>query len=242
MYITNSNQIVSKDIRESLKRVFKDYWIDDDTNFSPGIRGIHTIGSRNGTDVDWSIMNYFDTKREVLSKLNNLWSIDGGLKEEWLDTNFSDNEELLIDLLRIQWRSIKNGFENENKALENLKNDLNCENVSFELYPPGHVNDRYKFIDLTIKSEGKKYTFQIKPASKTTRLKNGGIMVHTYGMKETYKYKNHLDFILYNKDDKYVIFENKDYFLLNDNNREVIHMGKPVKIIEKFVGVEPSKH
>jgi hypothetical protein len=113
------SDFTSDDIRESLEMAFPEHWEDETDEYSGGIRGIHTIGEKTDTDMDWSIMNFFDTKKEVKSLINQKWIDEGsGDKIEWLSSVFRDDNDFLEKLLSIQWNSIKGGFENEIKALK----------------------------------------------------------------------------------------------------------------------------
>lgn len=64
---------------------FKEYWNPESKEFSKGLRGIHTIGEKTGNKIeDWSIMNYFDTKKEVKALIDQKWKKEGfGEKIQW---------------------------------------------------------------------------------------------------------------------------------------------------------------
>jgi hypothetical protein len=225
----------AKEINDSLKLAFIDYWVPEDEDFTSGLRNIHTIGERIGNDIDWSIMNFFDTKNEVKNLINHRWKLEGGDdKIEWLSGVFKKDKTFLKKLLDIQWNSIKSGFENEDEALNNLVKMLTEEGYQFDYttYPPGHKKDRYDATDITIKIEGKKpFNIQVKPVTKTEKLENGDIVVHTYGMKNMYKDKPNLNYILYNKGNMFIMFKNENYDVIQSSNgREVIHHNKPSKI------------
>jgi hypothetical protein len=103
-----------------------DYWKPAEGDFSAGLRGIHTIGERDGTSESWSIMNYFDTKDTVLSLLNERWEKEGtGNEIEWLSNIFKTNDDFLKKLLDIQWKSIKSGMETERDTIKNIKDYFN---------------------------------------------------------------------------------------------------------------------
>jgi hypothetical protein len=231
---TNSEEFNAIEINEALKQAFKEYWKPETEEYTSGIRGIHTIGEKSGSDVDWSIMNYFDTKSEVKVLINQKWEEEGsGNKIEWLSSVFKDDENFLNKLLKIQWNSIKNGVENEDRALENLINTLMETGIEFtyEVYSPGHKKDRYDATDLKLSVEGKRpVTIQIKPYNRTEELPNGDTKVYTYGMRDSYKDKSGLDYILYNNGDNFIMYRNKNYEVVPDTNgREVIHKDKPSK-------------
>jgi len=221
------------EINQALKESFKDYWTPETVDHTSGIRGIHTIGEKNDSDVDWSIMNYFDTKTEVKNLINQKWKEEGsGNRIEWLSSIFSNNEEFLNKLLNIQWNSIKNGIKNEDNALDNIIRMLSESGFEFEyeVYSPGHKKDRYEATDLKLFVRGKKpVNIQIKPYNGAEELPNGDIKVHTYGMRDSYKGKD-LDYILYNNDNHFIMFRNQNYDVIPESKgREVIHKDKPSK-------------
>jgi len=232
---SSPTDFTSDEVRESIKMAFPEYWEDEDDDYTAGIRGIHTIGEKTDTDVDWSIMNFFDTKREVKELINKKWDNEGsGDKIEWLSSVLKNNEGFLNKLLSIQWNSIKGGFENELKSLKNLTEMLKKSGIEFEydIYPPGHKKDRYESIDLTLKIQGQEpMTLQIKPVTKTEKMPNGDIKVYTYGMTNNYKRKDGLGYILYNKGNSFIIFKNKNYYVTpTSNGTQVIHKDKPFKV------------
>jgi hypothetical protein len=58
--------INSSSIKKALELAFPNNWSQRDNIFSPGLRGIYTIGDKIGDKTEtWSIMNYFDTKEEI---------------------------------------------------------------------------------------------------------------------------------------------------------------------------------
>ena len=234
----SSDDFTSDEILESLKNAFPDNWSEETEDTTAGLRGIHTIGEKTDTDIEWSIMNFFDTKQEVKSLINKKWKDEGsGDKIEWLSSVFKNDKKFLKTLLTKQWNSIKGGIENELSALKNLTELLESTGVNFEydVYPPGHKRDRYDSIDLTLKIAGEQpITIQIKPVDKTERMPNGDIKIYTYGMSNSYKNKKDLDYILYNKGNSFIIFKNKNYYVTPaGKGREVIHKDKPFKVYKK---------
>ena len=232
---SSEGDFTSDEIRESTKMAFPEYWEEETDDYTAGLRGIHTIGEKTDTDIDWSIMNFFDTKKEVKALINKKWNDEGsGDKIEWLSSVLRDDEGFLDKLLSIQWNSIKGGFENEIKALKNLTEMLEKSGIEFEydVYPPGHKRDRYDSIDLTLKIQGEQpMALQIKPVTKTERMPNGDIKVYTYGMTNNYKRKDDLGYILYNKGNSFIIFKNKNYYVTpSSNGTQVIHKDKPFKV------------
>jgi hypothetical protein len=229
-----TQNFTGKDILSALEMAFPNNWVEENEDFTSGIRGIHTIGEKNGTDEDWSIMNYFDTKSEIKGLIDEKWKNEGsGNKIEWLSSVFENDKDFLNKLLKIQWNSIKNGVETENKALDNLIKSISDKNLNFdyEVYSPGHKKDRYDATDIKITVEGSKpFTIQIKPYDKVEELPNGETKVYTYGMRDSYKEKYNLNYILYNKGDNFIIFKNKNYMVDPESGGKiVIHKDKPSK-------------
>ena len=72
-------------------------------------------------------------------------------------------------------------------------------------------------------------TFQVKPADKTFKI-DDGIGVYTFGMKDWYKYKRNLDYIVYvnNKLDSFIIFPNSNYSV-DKTGMKTIHKSPIVK-------------
>jgi hypothetical protein len=222
------------DIDAALKMAFNetDYWIPAEGDFSAGLRGIHTIGERDGTSESWSIMNYFDTKKEVINLLNERWKEEGtGNKIEWLSNIFVTNDDFLKKLLDIQWRSIKSGMKTESNTIKNIKDYFNEKgiNVEFETYPPGHITDRGSGIDFTIMLDGKKFTVQVKPL-KGKETSGNKTIIKTYKMSNWYKSKKEeLDFIVYSDGPNLIFFKNSDYVVSKDGGT-VTHYAPPINI------------
>ena len=59
----SSSDFTSDDIRESLEMAFPEYWEDETDDYSAGIRGIHTIGEKTDTDIDWSGTHHLQSRR-----------------------------------------------------------------------------------------------------------------------------------------------------------------------------------
>ena len=223
------------EILSALEMAFPDNWVKGTNDYAAGLRGIHTIGKRNNTDEDWSIMNYFDTKREVKKLIDDKWEEEGfGDKIEWLSSVLKNDDEFLRTLLNVQWDSIKSGFENENRGLENILSSFKSlgDIIEYEVYPPGHKKDRYESTDITLKIDNKPpITIQIKPLTKLEKIKTGSYKVRTYGMKNSYKFNKNLNYIMYNKGDSFIMFDNKNYVVPDlSKGKEVIHMMEPYKV------------
>ena len=233
--IKQDDSFTGPEIKKALEMAFPNNWNKETDDYSAGVRGIHTIGEMNDTDEDWSIMNYFDTKNEVKKLINDKWDEEGsGDKIKWLSSVFQNDDEFVNKLLDKQWNSIKGGFKTENHGLENLIKMLeeSGESFKYEVYPPGHKTDRFGAIDLKLQIENEPpITIQIKPLTKLekSRTKSDTYKVHTYGMNNYYKNKKDLDYILYNKGDGFIMFNNKKYYV-SDSGTEVIHYMKPYKV------------
>ena len=215
----DSGEVKSTLIRSALKKAFPNNWKERDEIYSAGIRDINTIGERTGKGESWSIMNYFDTKKEVQKKISQKWNNEGeGDLEEWLVDVFKNDNNFMKELLDIQWRSIENGYNTEIYASEVISNHIPG---NLELFPPGSIIDRYGSIDMIIGGQ----SFQIKPLSGLL-VKDGKYFVKTYGMKKDYKSKK-IDYIVYAKiGGKVYVFPNKNYEV-SGGGKEVIHFEEP---------------
>jgi hypothetical protein len=141
--------IASKNIKEALKISFKGTpnWTDETEDMSEGVINIEpTVGGNN-----WSVMNYFDTKKTVHDRLKALISQDRNQNPEIIygddfdfeDMGILDNKEIydelvinwlskvfkgeihadkLDDIKNIQRVSIESGLETENDAIDYIKN------------------------------------------------------------------------------------------------------------------------
>lgn len=239
MKIKSSKDFTSGEIRKSLKIAFPEYWHNEDDEYSAGIRGIHTIGEKTDINTDWSIMNYFDTKKEIKDLINKKWEKEGsGNKIEWLSSVFKNDRKFLDNLLERQLQSIKKGIENQKQALKNITDLLKVSNINFkfEVYPDGHVKDRHDSIDLTLEIENKgPMTIQIKPLTRIEELPNGDIKVYTYGMSNEYKKKTKLGYIMYSNKSGFIIFKNENYdaidkYYYGNKVTEVIHKDRPIEL------------
>ena len=214
-----SNSISSKIIRDALKISFEPYWCEEDEVYSSGLRGIYPISNKTDGDEDWSIMNYFDTKKEINKILQNLWENDDGTDVlAWLVDKFSNDTTLVESLVERQWSSISNGFKLELDVVNILTDKFNLTEV--QLYPPGSKIDRYGGVDLTVNG----FNYQIKPGIKTTKIDNG-VQVNTYGMKD-YQDKGELDYIMYVKNTDLILFPNHNYSVID--SKTVIHYEPPI--------------
>lgn len=192
-------EITSGEIRESLQLAFPNNWKPRDNEFTAGLRGIYTIGDKIGGDEDWSIMNYFDTKKEIQQIINQYYvsSKKNTELKYWLVDELRNNDDFVKKLIDVQWNSIKSGFLTE-KLTEKI---IGTDNATF--YPPGSIMDRENGVDMTY--DGVNY--QIKPLIFYDKEKN---LVKTYGMKN-YQNKGLVDKILFVNKNEMLEFDNKDY-------------------------------
>jgi len=206
---TNIKQeITPHQIRKALKLAFSSdgdgsgKWNYENEIYSAGVRGIYTIGEKLGNDDDWSILNYFDTKKEVQNIINQIYSKSNSDLDivDWLSNEFKKNSEFIETLVERQWKSIQNGYKSEELA----KTLINGDNVIF--YPSGSKMDRYEGVDATI--DGVNY--QIKPLISYSGKKEGPYYIKTYGMRD-YKNKLLVDKILFVNPNKMLEFDNKNY-------------------------------
>ena len=233
------------DIDAALEMAFPKNWVEENGDFTAGVRGIHTIGEKTGTPEDWSIMNFFSTKDTVKTLINQKWEKEGfGGKIQWLSNIFKNDNEFLKELLGLQWNSIKSGFKTESDVISDILNYFKNKEieVDVEYYPPGHKTDRYEKIDfkLTPKDKNfyllpkdkKSFTMQVKPLRKIEITDSGNSKIQTYGMEESYKSKPNLDYIVYGKTPNFLVFKNSNYKVSKDGNT-VTHNDKPI-IINTF--------
>jgi hypothetical protein len=233
---TSNFEFSSSDINDALEIAFKEYWNPESKEFSKGLRGIHTIGEKTGNKIeDWSIMNYFDTKKEVKALIDQKWKKEGfGEKIQWLSNIFKNDDKFLEKLLDLQWNSIKSGIKTESDAISDLVNYLKNKGieVDVEYYPPGHKTDRFGGIDFTLKPKNKNsFTIQVKPLKKIEITDSGNAKIQTYGMKNEYKSLPKLDYIVYDNSPNFLVFKNSNYEVLN-NGSTVIHKDNPIDISE----------
>lgn len=211
--LSSSIGITPSNIRQSLEMAFPDNWNKGDSLYTPGLKGIYTIGEKTGDpEEDWSIMNYFDTKDEIHSLIYLKYFDDvksGKIIEdiiEWMSDLFKneDYSQMLVDR---QWSSIKSGLGLERMSVNNFLDKVGSSNVTY--YPHGSKMDRWLGVDVTI--DGVNY--QIKPLKGFT-VDNGLYSVSTYGMRD-YTSKKSVDKIAFSSKSKILIFDNKDYTVIS---------------------------
>jgi len=200
--------ITPQNIRKSLELAFPNNWIESTpkSEFSPGLRGIYTIGSKLNNNEDWSIMNYFDTKTEIHNLLYLKYKEDNVTKPiiDWLVDIFQNNKTFTKLLVDRQWNSIENGLKTERDSVYNFLNKNKGNNVTY--YPYGSKMDRWDGVDVTIDD----VNYQIKPLKKYKINENGEYDITTYGMKD-YTKKRKVDKIAFSNKDTVIVFNNTDY-------------------------------
>lgn len=204
--------ITPKNIIIALKNAFPENWIDETSEFTPGLRGIYTIGEKMGDmKEDWSIMNYFDTKDEIHSLLYLKYSEENTDEDivSWMTNLFKNNKDFTNLLVDRQWKSISSGFKLERESVKNFINKLNSGSVTY--YPHGSKMDRWLGVDVTV--DGVNY--QIKPLN-NYKENNGVFLVSTYGMKD-YSKKKSVDKLAFSKNGEVIIFDNKNYKVISKN-------------------------
>jgi hypothetical protein len=212
--------INSSNIKKALELSFPNNWHQRDNVFSPGLRGIHTIGDKIGDKSEtWSIMNYFDTKEEIHDLLFLKYMEDGGDENiiDWMINLFRNNHEFTKLLVDRQWQSIESGLKLERDSVNSFFEVVNPSSVQY--YPHGSIMDRYHGVDVTV--DGSNY--QIKPLVSYKIGEGMSYIITTYGMRD-YKDKSKVDFIAYANKKEVLIFENSDYSVIKNN---VIHRKFP---------------
>jgi hypothetical protein len=208
--------ITSSNVREALEKAFPENWNEQDKIFTPGLRGVYTIGEKTNDPLeDWSIMNYFDTKDEIHSLLYLKYFDD--LKEgkeindivEWMSDLFKNDDEYTRMLVDRQWDSVKNGLELERLSVKNFLDKVGSDNVTY--YPHGSKMDRWNGVDVTING----VNYQIKPL-KTFNEEDGKYYINTYGMRD-YKNKKSVNKIAFSSRTKVIVFDNYNYDVLSKN-------------------------
>jgi len=209
--------VTSANIRKALELAFPNEWTDESSEFTSGLRGVYTIGERLGTDEDWSIMNYFDTKPEIhsLIYLKYFDDLKEGLISEgddivvWMSNLFENDDEFTKLLVNRQWSSIENGLKLERQSINNFINKLGVANIKY--YSHGSKMDRWQGVDVTVDG----INYQIKPL---TFFKQEGdeYIVGTYGMSD-YTSKKKVDKIAFANISKCVIIDNKNYKVMSKN-------------------------
>ena len=170
----------------------------------------------------WSILNFFDTNPGVIRILVEKYQDENdevtleGFKDFLRDNKeelFGKDSPILQSLVKRNLQSFERGWKTEAEVIDIVKREnptLTDEDIS--QYCLGSVEDRVSGVDFKVKGKG----YQTKPASKMERLKNGGVRVQTYGMRDWYQRKKEIDYILYSNGKSIAVFPNKNYKVSND--------------------------
>jgi hypothetical protein len=213
--------INSSTIKKSLELAFPNNWRQKDDMFTPGLRGIYTIGDKIGDKSEtWSVMNYFDTKEEIHDLLFLKYMENGNDKNiiDWMVDLFQNDKKFTQTLVNRQWESIESGLKLERDSVNSFFNVINPSNIKF--YPHGSIMDRWNGVDVTV--DGSNY--QIKPLISYKIIDGMEYVITTYGMRD-YKDKNKVDYIAYSNEKEVLIFKNTDYSVVSKN--KVIHKKSP---------------
>jgi len=215
--------ITSSSIKKALELAFPKNWHNRTEIFSPGLRGIYTIGDKIGDKSEtWSIMNYFDTKEEIhdLLFLKYMEEDSDDNKDiiNWMVDLFQNNYEFTQLLVNRQWQSIESGLKLERESVDSFFKVVNPSNIKF--YPHGSIMDRYNGVDVTV--DGSNY--QIKPLISYNIVTGMEYIITTYGMRD-YKDKGKVDYIAYANEKEVLIFKNSDYSVVSKS--KVIHKTPP---------------
>lgn len=210
--------ITSANVKKALEKAYPNNWITDDTNFTPGLRGVYTIGDQTkDPSEDWSVMNFFDTKEEVKKMIYDKFKqdTDSGVDTtdiiDWMSNLFKNDSGFTTKLVNRQWKSIKNGFSLEKNATVDFLEKLGDKNVV--TYPYGSKMDRWFGVDITIDN----INYQIKPLTGFKKDEEENVyVVYTYGMKD-YKSKKKIDKIAFASKKQILVFDNKDYNVLGSS-------------------------
>ena len=208
-------------ILDVLKEVYPNNWGKIDEPGCQTLEGVIDIfpameGER------WSILNFFDTNPGVIRILvekyqdeNDEVTLEGF--KDYLRENkeelFGKESPILQSLVKRNLQSFERGWKTEAEVIDIVKREnptLTDEDIS--QYCLGSIEDRVSGVDFKVKGKG----YQTKPASKMERLKNGGVRVQTYGMRDWYQRKKEIDYILYSNGKNIAVFPNKNYKVSND--------------------------
>ena len=211
--------ITPKMIRSVLEKAFPQNWFKGDSFFSPGIRGIYTIGEKIDSDEDWSVMNFFDTKAEIHQMMLNKYNSEKSTTpiENWLINKLRTDSDFVNELVDRQWQSIKSGIVSEKLALDTFVNRVKGDTIT---YPPGARMDRYEGVDVTFNG----HNLQVKPLKSFNKET---LTVSTYGMRD-YQSKAKVDFIVFINNTDILVFNNKNYTV--NSSSSVTFKDKPLPI------------
>lgn len=220
-------------ILDILKEVYPNNWGKIDEPGCETLEGVIDIfpameGER------WSILNFFDTNPGVIRLLlekyqdeNEDTTLEGfkNYLRENKNELFRADSPFLQTLVKRNLQSFERGWKTEAEVIDIVKRENpELTDEDFVQYCLGSIQDRVSGVDFKVKGKG----YQTKPASKMERLRNGGIRVQTYGMRDWYKRKPEIDYILYSNGKNIAVFPNSNYTVSKDG-KTVTHFGPIVK-------------
>jgi hypothetical protein len=205
--------ISSTPIKTALKRAFPSNWVEENDTHIAGVVGVLEIKFNN--PLKWSIVNFFNSKTTVINLLKVFLSRDylnktfipsKNIKESvilWMEKLFKDiYSQDMGELVKIQSKSIINGFNDE---LKNAKRIQKALHIGKKIHTPGYgtILDYKEGVDAIIGG----VTYQIKPFSKIT-FKGDSISVTISGSNaNTYK-PEFVDRIAFFNRDEFYVFKN----------------------------------
>jgi len=213
-------------IRYVLEKAFPKNWDEGNFKFSPGVRGIYTIGEKLNTDESWSVMNFFDTKAEIHQMILNKYHSEKSKDpiESWLINKLRTDNQFVNELVNRQWQSIKSGIISEKLALDTFLKRVEGDSIT---YPPGARMDRYEGVDVTFNG----HNLQIKPL-KSFNKKTDSVNVTTYGMRD-YQGKTKVNYIVFINNNDILVFKNSNYIVNSSTNVTFNSNPLPIDVLRK---------
>jgi len=210
--------ISSTPIKESLKRAFKDNWVEKNDTHVAGVVGVLEIKKNNPNK--WSIVNFFNTKTSVKDRIilflvrdykNGKFIPDNNIMESvinWMRDLFQDiNSSDMRDLVEIQEKSIMTNYKQE-LIESNRIQKLYHPNEPIEISGFGTIKDIVLGIDATIGG----VTYQIKPLSMVS-TKDDSIFVNI-GVSNANDYRDKpIDRIAFANNRELYVFNNNGEFI-----------------------------
>ena len=204
--------VKSTEIKEALKRAFSKNWRGRTTTHIEGIVGILPIPN---TKNQWSIVNFFNSKKSIINLIKLFLVRDytthkfipgDNIKEsviQWMENLFMNIDgDDMKKLVKTQLKSIEKNFEKE-YATAKLIRDLLHPGEKFYISGFGTIKDIERGIDVTIGN----VTYQIKPFSNINFTDDSIVIDVGYSNANTYKIEdvNRMAFI---NGDKLYVFKN----------------------------------
>lgn len=209
-------------IRKSLESIYKPLGLwkkiqDPDNNCETNYGVVGVYPHEEGRD-EWSILNRFDTNREVRKRLVQIFNDDNPEHGNFI-TWIHDNRQKLFkgeytdELVELNRKTIDKGNKNENYAAEILKGYFGAR-AEVKRFCSGDVRDTKKGMDISVNLNGQQFQVQVKPFSKVTKRIDidGDIFYEVKSYLDILKYsnKNVQVFLFMNVDNgQYIAFENK---------------------------------